>query len=63
MKVKVRIQRVETYNLDVEVEATSVRDAIKTVRERYYEDEYDSMLDSMDDVETHFYCPEGEVTP
>ena len=45
------------------MEATSVRDAIKTVRERYYEDEYDSMLDSMDDVETHFYCPEGEVTP
>jgi predicted DNA-binding protein (UPF0278 family) len=62
MKVKVRIQRVETYNLDVEVEAASVRDAIKTVRERYYEDEYDSMLDSMDDVEAHFYCPEGEVT-
>lgn len=63
MKVKVRIQRVETYNLDVEVEAASVRDAIKTVRDRYCDDEYDSMLDSMDDVETHFYCPESEVTP
>ena len=62
MKVKVRIQRIETYNLDVEVEAASVRDAIKTVRERYYEDEYYSMLDSMDDVETHFYCPESEAS-
>lgn len=60
MRYKVRIQRTETYNLDVEVEAFDARNAIATVQSEYDSGQYDTEFDCPDDVEQHIYCPEEE---
>lgn len=56
-KFNVRIQRVEYYNVDIEVEAESVAAAIESVRKREEANEFAGMFDCPDDVETQVYCP------
>ena len=61
-KYTIRIQRVEYYNHDVEVEAESAADAIREVERCEDDGEFMLEYDAFDDVETHVYCTsESEV--
>lgn len=53
-KFKVRITRVETYYVDVEVEADSIDDAIAKVEDNEQDNEYADLFDCPDDVQTTF---------
>ena len=53
-KFKVKMTRVETYERVVEIEANSIDEAVRKVKDNERENEYYAMFDSPDDVETTF---------
>lgn len=54
MKFKVKITLTETYDREVEVEATDGKQAVKIAQDRWADNEYTNMFDCPDDSSTEF---------